>query len=948
MPPKTKKKGSDSSPQQKGPDPNPDLPGLFPSHDGSYGINTLVNNTADSKKGQKPTAGVNSEQLDDKKWAKSIKSKVNKYGMNGNLKKAIDESHEGVEEEEYEEQNPPSSSKPSSSSLFSSSSASGPGKPSTTSHYSASSASGPGEPSNFLDDSDSIPQLTPHIPNYTSHNPFPEEYDDRPRPPYKPADLPSADPYTQFGVNQPISPPSEYIPFYGMPQGKGSKEPISPTRPNTSRSFNYESGLYSNATVQTPGYPTGLFGATTATSPWSGLPTQNQTTGLFGSTGMFNAGVQPTAQPSTPPPPSSSPASSMVPNSQGAPILTQSSGQPNTQGQPMSSWQSISGMQPKQQGQFTLGQFTSGLGQPTSSSQLPNVPNAPYVPNVPATVPTAPILVPNVPNTPSVPPPTPYVLNATEGQNKSSQNKSQKKKLSTGSNSSKSTEKGRLISLSSGLIIQPLVLFSVLFLALWITLYSTPIPEGFNYGDADIPPAKLTTTNFGFGTLWRSISDLLPQIPEIPQDPLEVGDINTNELISDLKEEMPESIWVQGNKTGNIKISEDFWHAVKERIERDDSILNLKNSDISEDHWRAIKSRIQTGGFEAGSSIISTEPLSEKKISQSWDKWLKQNDKALKKAVTGVALTKDDFMKLFKQEIAFYHREVHQELAALQDRIKDITERISRLPDEVGSSGSMTKNEISKLLDSQVSKAVKKAKLDAVAQGLIKGHANDVLANQVNFFGIGAGVSIDPESSSPAWKIPKDFFKSTKWYDKDGYKAQPRMAAVSPWSQEGECFCAGPDLKGYGRETNNISVIVSRNIIPQHLVVDHILSGATLDPGATPKEIEVWVYIEEVTLRNEVQTFSEAQFPDTPKEDVLNDGYVKIGHFTYEQKDSGDGIQVFKISDEIARMKAITNRIVVRAITNYGADHTCFYRLRLYGEIIERPSDPAARKEKTH
>ncbi|KAJ8123268.1 hypothetical protein ONZ43_g740 [Nemania bipapillata] len=469
--------------------------------------------------------------------------------------------------------------------------------------------------------------------------------------------------------------------------------------------------------------------------------------------------------------------------------------------------------------------------------------------------------------------------------------------------------------------------------------------------------ANLYLPKFGIGTIWKKLSNLLPEVPDIHNlaynnshdgspNPNAIpgssdsSNLNSEEFLEEVKKLMPETIWVQENKSGKLKIPEDFWHALKQLIEEDTSILSLRNSNISEDHWRAIKSRIQTSGIcKTSAPTENMKDVIERTISHSWDSWLKQNDQAAKEALVGVALTRDDFMKLFQQEIASYKREIRQELKELRKRIRNITQQMSGLQKDMGPGSQISKDEITKLINSIVSKAINNVKLDAVAQGLIKGHANDVLANQVNFLAIGAGASIDTTFNSRAWSGPKNPFKSNKWLD-NSYRAQPPAAALSPWSQEGECFCAGADQKGYGKGTNSISVITSRNIIPQHLVVEHILPGATLDPGAMPKEIEVWAYIEEVTLRSEVRTFSETKFPETPKEEVLNDGFVKIGHFTYENKNSGDGVQVFKMSDELRRMNVITHRVVIRAINNYGADHTCFYRLRLYGEIVERPDDP--------
>lgn len=302
MPPKTKKKGLEPSLDL--------LPGLFPSHDGSYGINTLIGVDVESKKGHKSNKGTTIEQSDDQKWIKALKGNVGKkYGMNSNLKKAVDESHKEVEEEEHQGQDPMShnSSQPQSGNQPPSSSSAGAAsvpKPSDF-HSSSSSASSsgssslyglPGEPGLFgpsgpsglfgssgpkpssnsfgngpggpgnggnpsepPDDSGFIPSLAPYVPSYNPNDlPFREEYEGRVRPPYTRATLPSNNIQAHIGVNQPISPPSEYIPFYGMPQRAGSKGPISPIRPDTSRSFKFENGLFANATFRTPGRNVGI------------------------------------------------------------------------------------------------------------------------------------------------------------------------------------------------------------------------------------------------------------------------------------------------------------------------------------------------------------------------------------------------------------------------------------------------------------------------------------------------------------------------------------------------------------------------------------------------------------------------------------------------------------------------------------------------------------------
>ncbi|KAI0971405.1 hypothetical protein F4678DRAFT_83664 [Xylaria arbuscula] len=937
MPPKTKKKGGD---------PGPNLPSLFPTHDGSYGINTLIGPNTGQRKGQKPSTGIAKEQSDDNKWTKSMKGRVGKHGMNSNLKKAINESSKKVEEERQSQ---------------------------SSSHHNEPSSSRP-VPDRPLGDSGPIPELTPHVPNYNpSHLPFSEEHDDRARPPYKRAELSSADPHAHFGFNQPISPPSEHIPFYGMPRGEGSKEPISPTRPDTSRSFNYENGLYANARVQNPWFP--------------GFSGQGQTTRPFNRTGPLGAGIPKPNQSFLGDPLGLDSSSTGTPADSSS---SSSEGQPNPRGQ-SSLINTKSGLRtpaasssnssqapsekptaqppPSEKPKQPVGQNTSSV-QPTPAGQIPpkqgiqsNPPNsnqprqnAKSNSGLPSNPPISnqsrqdgqnkPILPTNPPEQSPNMPKAPVANNSTKTQDQQPKPPQVVRKPVTSPRSARNGTGGnrnlRFSCPSSGLCIPPLLLFLAGFLTVWVTLSTLDAIKDSNTG---VPPSSDTPPSFAPGSVWRTISNLLPEIPVLDDYIFDMDDrpessgsdvTSPEETTANLRHWIPDSVWVQGDNNGKIKIPEDFWHALKSLIEQDGDILSLNNkSDISENAWRAIKARAQAAGFGTGDSANSMEDLVESKLAQSWSAWLKKNDQLLKQTITGVAVTRDEFMKLYQQESASYQREIRQEITKLQERINNIVKKLSQLSDEITSNASIMRAEITKMVDS----AIAKATLDAIAEGFIKGHANDVLANQVNFFGIGAGVTIDPDTSSPAWQPPKYHYLSKKWSDRDGFQKQPPMAALSPWTQEGECFCASSDRKGYGEGTNNITMLTSRDIVPQHLVVEHILPGATLDPGAMPKDIEVWVYIEEVNLRKEVQSFSEKEFPDLPKEVVLNDGFVKIGHFTYENN-TGIGVQVFKISDEIAAMGAFTNRIVVRAINNYGADHTCFYRLRLYGVIREREGDP--------
>ncbi|KAI5861976.1 hypothetical protein GGS23DRAFT_121215 [Durotheca rogersii] len=431
---------------------------------------------------------------------------------------------------------------------------------------------------------------------------------------------------------------------------------------------------------------------------------------------------------------------------------------------------------------------------------------------------------------------------------------------------------------------------------------------------------------------------------------LKRSDDELSKLMQDLNRRIPAKVFVELDKRGKPKISEDFWHALRDLIREDDIILTLENVQredpkISDAHWHAIQTRLEQDRYYTlpkegtGKTKVSPEELDhdiDNRISRSWQNWLDQNEGLLKEMVAGTAITKHEFMKLFQDQIQVHREEIRREFADLENRVQDLADTLSGLRDSAPPAG-MTAEEVQSLTDAAIKKALQHAVFDAVASGGVHSHTNDVLNNAVNFFSPASGATIDPDRTSETWRPAKPEFRADDWFRKTAYPPLPPLAALMPWDDESECFCAGSGGKAPGGGLNALAVLLSYPIIPQHLAVDHLLPGATLDPGAMPRDIEVWIEIDDLTLRAEVLVFSANSFPDTPRETALNEAFVKVGHFTYEARNYGDGVQVFKLSDELTRLGASTSKIVVRAVSNYGADHTCFYRLRMFGQLVEGP-----------
>ncbi|KAK1566063.1 spindle pole body-associated protein sad1 [Colletotrichum navitas] len=453
--------------------------------------------------------------------------------------------------------------------------------------------------------------------------------------------------------------------------------------------------------------------------------------------------------------------------------------------------------------------------------------------------------------------------------------------------------------------------------------------------------------------------------------------------LSRLEEIVPKIVHMTLDKHGRPVVGEEFWHALRDLMKSDTEILTMDRGSggyhfISEEHWRAIKHRLnkdpvyQSAASPAapGPSTAEIEKIAQTKFDKSWEKWLKTNDKQVAKILEpalatsvpdkigkdleskiekivkdrfkntdakDVVVTRNEFIRHLKGEFAAHRNEVKAEALELQKKLEHYVNQAIKSASQQTPPAGVSRAEMVQAVDGMIRQAIANAGLEALAQGKIGAKWDRELRHQVNFLGRHTGVTIDPGQTTPDYNPPvRGKIWSSTWFSgtKRGPEKAPPAASATLWSweDEGDCWCGRVTVdKERGFEVGvSVGYLLAHQIIPQHVVVEHILPGATLDPNARPKQIEVLAYFDELNTRNRVMDFSTAHFPSSEK--VLRDGWVRIGRFTYESSDALNGVYVHKLSPELVSMGAVTDHVVLRAVNNYGSDHTCLYRVRLYGE----------------
>jgi Sad1 / UNC-like C-terminal len=200
------------------------------------------------------------------------------------------------------------------------------------------------------------------------------------------------------------------------------------------------------------------------------------------------------------------------------------------------------------------------------------------------------------------------------------------------------------------------------------------------------------------------------------------------------------------------------------------------------------------------------------------------------------------------------------------------------------------------------------------------------LMQKINYFAPGTGALVNPYRTSPTKQKKLAFYQRIflRAAGLQKYTSNPPSSALEPWEDIGDCWCSS------GTHSHvRLGVNMGHMIYPTEVVIEHYPITGLVMPDTVPRQVEIWADFEHLTP----ERWAELGISGLQGMDPISPTMAKIGEAVYDST-SKNNVQTFRLDVNQGPLTHHTERITVRVVSNYGADYTCLYRVRVHGVAV--------------
>lgn len=257
--------------------------------------------------------------------------------------------------------------------------------------------------------------------------------------------------------------------------------------------------------------------------------------------------------------------------------------------------------------------------------------------------------------------------------------------------------------------------------------------------------------------------------------------------------------------------------------------------------------------------------------------------------------------------------------------------------------------------------------------------------SKINFLSLGLGARVDPLLTSPSIGVRRTFMRrmSEKAFGSKLPRPNPPEVALQPWEDIADCWCGAPGNSGQAQ----LGVQLGQRVVLNEVVVEHIPFGASPRPDLAPKDMELWARFKPYygnpaaattasetpitstsgktgwfgrmsssqspspsssssqasstppslsSLLEIIMTTLHNAYPSEPKsaysdDRLLGPSFFRLGKWEYDQ--TAESVQHFALDAVVDLPMLRVDEVVIRVNSNWGANHTCLYRVKLHGHL---------------